>query len=205
MISIPSFNKANSFLHHVFSFVLVLIVSFLFSVNESPVYAQENIDIVSLGGGVQEDSALLEEGNVMEAVRKEMQETYKGSLVFRPSIPSLLFLPAEHAMLQAAKASFLTRLPTETELGLADEDEVVTSIRDVSLGGILYTGETEWIVWINNQRITPNALPMEIIDIVVFKDYVNLKWFDRQTNRIYPIRLRPNQKFNFDARMFLPG
>jgi hypothetical protein len=32
-----------------------------------------------------------------------------------------------------------------------------------------------------------------------------MKWFDEYTNQVFPIRLRPHQRFNIDARMFLPG
>ena len=146
------------------------------------------------------------EEEIMDSVRKEMLLAYQSDIVLRPSIPSLLFLPGEHGMLQAAKASFLTRTPTNAELSASsDGDNGVTAVREISLGGILYTGDAHWVVWINNQRVTPDALLTEIIDVAVFKEYIDIKWFDRQTNRIYPIRLRPNQKFNLDARMFLPG
>lgn len=153
-----------------------------------------------------QSSVLSQEEAIMMSVQKEMNELYKDRTVLRPALPSLLFLPGEHGLLQAAKASFLTRTPTNAELvSTGDSATEVTSVRDLSLGGILYTGEDRWVIWLNDQRITPDALPAEIMDLSVFKEYINIKWFDRQTNRIFPIRLRPNQTFNLDARMFLPG
>ena len=179
-------------------YYVVLIFSLGMSVSAQPVEAS-TIEL----GNVGQTSA---EEEIMDSVRKEMLLAYQGDIVLRPSIPSLLFLPGEHGMLQAAKASFLTRAPTIAELSASSDGENgMTAVREVSLGGILYTGDAKWIVWINNQRVTPDALLSEIIDVSVFKEYIDIKWFDRQTNRIYPIRLRPNQKFNLDARMFLPG
>ena len=88
---------------------------------------------------------------------------------------------------------------------LQGEGAQKTYPREVKLGGILYNGVEDWIIWINQTRITPGAIPSEILDISVYDNYVELKWFDGETNKIYPIRLRPNQRFNIDARMFLPG
>lgn len=153
-----------------------------------------------------QDGVLSQEEAVMLSVQKEMNSLYQDRTIVRPSLPSLLFLPGEHGLLQAAKASFLTRVPTHTELAsTADDSEDISSIRYLSLGGILYTGEKSWVIWLNDQRITPDALPTEVMDLSVSKEYINIKWFDRQTNKIFPIRLRPNQTFNLDARMFLPG
>jgi hypothetical protein len=43
------------------------------------------------------------------------------------------------------------------------------------------------------------------MDIKVSRAYIDLKWFDGYTNKIYPIRLRPQERFNLDSRIFLPG
>jgi hypothetical protein len=58
---------------------------------------------------------------------------------------------------------------------------------------------------LNNSRVTPSDLPQSIIDIHVFKEFIELKWYDTVTKQVYPIRLRPNQKFNLDTNIFLPG
>lgn len=77
--------------------------------------------------------------------------------------------------------------------------------RSIKMGGILYRSAQDWTIWLNNQRVEPGKLPKEIIDIKVSEDYVDLRWFDEFTNNIYPIRLRANQTFNLDARIFIPG
>ncbi len=150
---------------------------------------------------------------ILRVVEDELQEIYKEDLFEAPDFQSLMFLPSEYAMLTAAKASFVEVNPEDEG---ADEDsqggtdifpeEILEDIiREVKLGGILYTGPDNWIVWINEQRVTPKAMPEEIVDIKVRKDHIELKWEDQQTNTIFPIRLKPNQRFNLDARIFLPG
>ena len=79
------------------------------------------------------------------------------------------------------------------------------SIREISLQGILYRGPSDWTIWMNKQQLTPDAMPLEVIDLKVHKEFIELRWFDRDANQIVPIRLRPNQRFNLDARIFLPG
>ncbi len=80
-----------------------------------------------------------------------------------------------------------------------------TGLRELSLGGIIFRNADDWTVWLNGQRIKPDALPKEVMDINVAKKHVELKWYDATTNLIYPIRLRPHQRFNLDSKMFLPG
>ncbi len=180
---------------------LCVFSSFLFFA-EKKGFSQDSKLIIGREGA--STRPISKEEEIVASVRSEMLASYQKDIVLRPSIPSLLFLPGEHGLLQAAKLSFLTRLPTTAELDEGEEGAIAI-VRNVSLGGILYVGEKEWVIWINSQRITPDALASEIIDLSVFKDYIDIKWFDRQTNRIYPIRLRPNQRFNLDAKMFLPG
>ena len=77
--------------------------------------------------------------------------------------------------------------------------------RYVTLGGIAYRSTKSWTIWLNGQRVTPDALPEEILDLKVFKSYVEMRWYDKYTKRIMPIRMRSNQRFHLDARIFLPG
>jgi hypothetical protein len=80
-----------------------------------------------------------------------------------------------------------------------------TGLRELSLGGIIFRNREDWTVWLNGQRLKPDALPREVMDINVGKKFVELKWYDAQSNLIYPIRLRPHQRFNLDSKLFLPG
>lgn len=77
--------------------------------------------------------------------------------------------------------------------------------RYIALQGIIYTAPDDWVVWMNGQKITPGALPAEVIGFKVYESYVEMKWFDEYTNKIIPVRLRPMQRFHIDTRMFLPG
>lgn len=119
-------------------------------------------------------------------------------------MPTLFFTMWQHALLQEAKIGLLTRAPTQSELD-SDNPNNVKGIREISLGGIVFDTSKKWTIWLNGQRVTPDALPKEIIDLKVKEDFIELKWFDSFSNQIYPIRLGAHQRFNLDTRIFLPG
>jgi hypothetical protein len=149
---------------------------------------------------------------ILRSIEKELKEKLKKD-VFRPSnIPSLVFTPSQHAMLSDARRGFNTRMPTPAELRPGDAPSpddpnyrAPPSVRKLSLGGIVFNNPDEWTIYLNNKRITPDAMPSEAVDLRVYKDFIELRWFDVQTNQIFPVRLRPNQTFNLDGRVFLPG
>lgn len=129
-------------------------------------------------------------------------------------IPSLLFTYWEQTAIRDARRSRgLVRKPTSEELqrDLNKKPEGLPRIkpppeeRDIALGGIVYVSRNDWTIWLNGKRITPEALPEEVIDLSVYNEYIELKWFDYYSNQIFPIRLRPHQRFNIDTRIFLPG
>lgn len=126
------------------------------------------------------------------------------------SLVPLIFTRDEFVLLQEALKSFTTRPPTSGDLRQADEFDPEAElpdpgIRELSLSGIVYRGSNDWTVWLNNQRVTPDAIPEEVLDIKVSKKYISLKWYDAYTNRIFPIRLRPHERFNLDTLIYLPG
>ncbi len=112
---------------------------------------------------------------------------------------SLLFTAWEHDLVIDARRGLVTRTPG-TEDGITEAGP-----RDVSLAGIVYHSSKEWTIWLNDMRVSPSAIPDEVLDLRVYKDYIELEWFDASTNQIFPIRLRAHQRFNLDTRMFLPG
>lgn len=114
-------------------------------------------------------------------------------------MPSLFFTVWEHDLVLDARRGLTTRMPG------TDDGVTQTGPRDIALGGIVYHGAKNWTIWLNELRVSPTAIPTEVIDLKVYKDYVELEWFDASTNQIFPIRLRPHQRFNLDTRMFLPG
>lgn len=140
-------------------------------------------------------------------------ESYQSFQKLRPDEPlpsevrSFLFTTWQYALLQEAKREFLTRDPNAPDLTQEDVplEERPRGIRELSLSGILFTSADRWIVWLNGMRVTPEAIPEQVIDIKVNSKFVELLWYDGFTQLIFPVRLRPHQRFNLDARLFLPG
>lgn len=156
------------------------------------------------------DDQVPAEVRILRGIEKELKEKYKKEVFVGSDIPSLIFPPGQHALLNEARIGFNTRIPTPSELGeLPSPDDPnyrpPPSVRVISLGGIVFNTPDEWTIYLNRKRITPDSLPKEAVDLRVYKDFIELRWFDPQTNQIFPIRLRPNQKFNLDGRIFLPG
>lgn len=118
-------------------------------------------------------------------------------------IPTLFFTKWQHALLVETRAGARSRPVSDAELDA--EGQVVKGPREIGLSGILFTNSDEWVIWLNNQRVAPDAIPEAVMDMNVSARYVEIEWFDAYTNQIYPIRLRPHQRFNLDSRIFLPG
>ena len=121
-------------------------------------------------------------------------------------VSSLFFTAWQHALLQEAKIGFQTALPQPGSVASSGSQAPRDpGIREISLGGIAFSTADRWTVWLNGVRITPDAIPDAVMDIKVSRAYIDLKWFDGYTNKIFPIRLRPQERFNLDSRIFLPG
>jgi hypothetical protein len=155
------------------------------------------------------DSEVPPEVRILRGIERELKGKYKQQ-VFEPSdIPSLIYAPWQHALLNEARIGFNTRVPTKGELDMGSPDDPnykpPPSVRVLNLGGIVFNTPDEWTIYLNGKRVTPDAMPSEAVDLRVYKDFIELRWFDTQTNQIFPVRLRSNQKFNLDARVFLPG
>lgn len=147
------------------------------------------------------------------APEKPNQYVSKKGIPFDPSaMPSILFTYQEHqAIVDARNSRGLVRPVEDWELDAEPEDDVPLppppppETRYIRLGGILYSSKNDWTIWLNEKRVTPDSLPPEIVDVKVSNEYVEMKWFDEYTKQILPIRLRSNQRFHIDARIFLPG
>lgn len=157
-----------------------------------------------------EPDALLDP-NLYMGIHEAYQRTMKmrGEAGIKPDdIKTLFFTRWQHALLLEAKPGlWRTRQLEEYEKNRdpGKEPPRIRGPRELSLGGIVYTAGDEWVVWLNGQLLTPEAIPKEVMDIQVKKDLIELKWYDSWTNLIYPIRLRPHQRFNLDTKIFLPG
>ncbi len=98
-------------------------------------------------------------------------------------------------------------LTAEEKAAIARRERLVAEAkmqRDISLSGIYYKAQDDWVVWLNGQRIEPGETPQAVVEMTVQRDYVEIKWLDYYTNKIFPIRLRPHQIFNLDELVFLP-
>lgn len=147
-----------------------------------------------------------------EAETAPQQQADRGPPRFdMDSFPSLIFTYWELASIQDSKNSRgMTRPPTQEEI-VQEENEAVAEtppepgIRTIVLGGIAFKTADNWTIWLNDQRVTPTAIPKEVLDLKVYENYIEIKWFDEYKNQIVPIRIRPHQRFNLDSRIFLPG
>ena len=131
------------------------------------------------------------------------------SVLKSKKIPSLFFTYWQHQAIQDAKKSRgVVRPPTQAELDAmknGDDLKPKPQERDITLEGIVFVDDGDWTIWLNGKRVTPSAVPVEVLDLQVFKDYIEVKWLDDYTDQVFPIRLRAHQRFNLDLRMFLPG
>jgi hypothetical protein len=192
-----------------FCFFLLLSIFVFSSPNVSK--AQELNDAQKTEGSVVVESGQAPlELQILNSIEQEIKKKKGKEIYERSSVPSLVFTPSQYALLREARIGFNTRAPTLQELARAGDPNdpnyrPPASIRDIKLGGISFNTPDDWTIWLNNSRVTPDALPSEAIDLRVYKDFIELKWFDVLTNQIYPVRLRTNQKFNLDSRVFLPG
>lgn len=128
----------------------------------------------------------------------------------RVDFPALFFTSEEITLLREAVDSYRRggKLEDGSEPSFippsSSEGEIDRGPREVILGGLLYLTSSDWTIWLNKERITPSALPEEILELKVYKDFVEIQWYDSYTNQIFPLRLRPHQRFNLDAKIFLP-
>ena len=77
--------------------------------------------------------------------------------------------------------------------------------RVLKLSGVLYKSPDDWVVWLNGNRVTPNNILPEIIKIEVEPAKIHLKWFDYGFNDVIFITLRPNQFYDIETGLLLPG
>ena len=173
------------------------------SAQDAATASEENAPVIEEVAAVPQDPA------PVAAVPESLQK-----VAFNPNdYDSMVFTEWEYAAIQdALRSRGSYRPPTDDEIARnlkndpnAQKVKPPPEEREIRLSGILYNSGADWTVWLNEERITPDAIPEEVMDLKVYKSYIEFKWFDDYTNKIYPIRLRPHQRFNIDTRIFLPG
>jgi hypothetical protein len=121
-----------------------------------------------------------------------------------PFTESLFFSPLELTEIAMAikGAQTVSEASSPTNQGSVP---VIPAHRVISLAGVVYRSEADWIVWLNGQKVTPGRLLPEIVDIQVANDSVRLKWFDIGLNGVISITLRPHQTYDIVTGILLPG
>lgn len=170
------------------------------------VFADDSENNVSIEQAIAqvEDGAV---SDVTDRANVTLREPYPFAV---EDMPSLFFNFWQHRSIQEAKNSRGTaRAPTLEEIDSYKEPEESLKPkpeeREIRLAGIVYGGKSDWTIWLNGERVTPSAIPEQVMDLRVYKDYIEVKWYDRYTNQIFPLRLRAHQRFNMDMRIFLSG
>lgn len=202
----------------IFIFAALLVSSAVYAQDETQdeTVAEESVE-------ESENQAVSEEKEVEATENKDFlsnENPYIADMVLRSQLRdknskrlsrlSLFFTPGELNLIRDAEKGLVSRPVTETEIKEA-EKEIAQNIRpprgprEIEMGGIIYQSENDWAVWINGQKITPDRIPEEILDIRVYRDTVQLKWFDAYTNQVFPVKMKSHQRFNIDTRIFLPG
>ncbi len=84
--------------------------------------------------------------------------------------------------------------------------EIIPLVRTITLTGVLYKNPQDWMIWLNGQKLNPNNLFKEILDIEVYQDSrVRLKWYDIGLDGVIDITMRPHQKYDIVTGLLLPA
>jgi hypothetical protein len=111
--------------------------------------------------------------------------------------------PIEIAVIQKA---LLGKVVSSETLGADDSRMAIPERRVIRIAGVLWRSGSDWIVWMNGQKVTPKKLMKEIVDIQVENSsYVKLKWYDVGLNVVISITLRPHQTYDITTGILLPG
>lgn len=114
---------------------------------------------------------------------------------------SLFFTPLELIAIQKALAGNVVG----TAVLNNQNPVVIPAKRSIVLAGVVYKAPEKWIIWLNGQKVTPQSLLPEIMDIQVEQDRVHLKWFDIGINNVISLTLRPHQTYDIVTGVLLPG
>ena len=118
----------------------------------------------------------------------------------KPFTGSFFLTPLEIVAIQQALKGRVTK-----SQALAGQSGVIPPHRIIRVSGVLYRSPADWIVWMNNEKVTPSNLLPEIIDINVKpSSKVSLEWYDVGLNQVLSITLRPHQTYDITTGILLP-
>jgi hypothetical protein len=117
---------------------------------------------------------------------------------------SLFFTNNQLISIARANQGFIA--PTEAyDPNNQTDDPQDSSSRIVSLQGIVYNSPSDWTIWLNGARVTPDKVPERAMDLSVAKDRIRLRWMDIANQRIVNFTLRPNQTYLLDSDTIIVG
>lgn len=176
----------------------ILAVAMLLGLMVAPVHAQQPEDPAAATPQAEAEvpAVAVDPATGMPAVQPLTAEELN-----RPFSGSFFFSPLEMTAIQQAFSGRIMKDET-----LANESMAPPPRRLIRVAGVLYKSPKNWIVWMNNKKVTPNELLPEIVDISV-KDSskVSLKWYDVGLNQVISITLRPHQTYDIVTGILLPG
>ena len=118
--------------------------------------------------------------------------------VNKPFTGSFFLTPLEITAIEHALRGRVTKVPSQNVA-------VIPSRRVIRLSGVLYRSPSDWVVWMNNEKVTPKNLLQEIVDIKVDpSSKVHLEWYDVGLNQVLTITLRPHQTYDITTGILLP-
>jgi hypothetical protein len=119
----------------------------------------------------------------------------------KPFEGSFFLTPLEITAIQRALGGRVMKAST---LG-AEGGAVIPAHRVIRVSGVLYRSPADWVVWMNNEKVTPGNLLPEIVDISVkSSSKVSLQWYDVGLNQVLSITLRPHQTYDITTGVLLP-
>jgi hypothetical protein len=134
---------------------------------------------------------------------------YRMRSPYQPFDQSLMFTETELLKIRALLAGIdnqsIQQAEEDPEANPVEQTPAPSGPRRIQLSGIAYSSPGRWMIWLNGQRVTPNQSLPEIVELQVYRNYIDLKWFDRYLRKIIKIRMRPNQIYDIANGVMLPG
>ncbi|MBI1216190.1 MAG: hypothetical protein GC185_10275 [Alphaproteobacteria bacterium] len=135
-----------------------------------------------------------------EAAKKKVEEekAAKEAALHAPFDESLFFSPQDLIAISKAQKG------AESNAG-GYNGAPIPQKRVITLSGIIYRSPSDWLIWINGQKIVPGRLLPEIVDIQVHENSVHMKWFDIGLNGVIDITMHPHETYDIVTGILLPG
>ncbi len=143
------------------------------------------------------------------AADAQPEPPYRMRSPYQPFDQSLMFTETELLKIRALLAGIdnesIQQAEEDPEANPVEQTPAPSGPRRIQLSGIAYSSPERWMIWLNGQRVTPNQSLPEIVELQVYRNYIDLKWFDRYLRKIIKIRMRPNQIYDIANGVMLPG